>query len=170
MPVVDVSALTYEPITLTASDFTAARDDDSSLSSGVVGEIATSEVGSDGQLSGYDAVQVGQPESNNTGDRKGNEIFFKFQAGSSDIADTAQIKVSARQKGELGGGTPGSITGWIQHRGQDTSDPAQRRPLYPAQPIVKNGRLVQILAKDETASLTVDLSESTFEIPALGGK
>lgn len=170
MPVVDVNALSYEPIELTASDFNASRDDDTSLSSGVVGEIATSEVGSDGQLSGYDAVQVGQPAANATGDRKGNELFVKLQAGSSDIADTAQFAIAARQKGELGGGAPGSITGWITHRNQDNTDPAQRRPLYPQKPIVKDGRLIQLLAKDETASVTVDLSESTYQIPALGGK
>lgn len=170
MAVVNVSELAFEPITLRPADFSASRDDDTQLSSGTVGEIATAEVGEDGQLSGYDAVQIGQPASNNTGDRKGNELFAKLQSGSSDVSDSVEFSIAARRKGDLGGGRGGSITGWITHRGQDNADPAQRKPLYPQQPVVIDGRMLQLLAKDETAQVTVDLSESEFEIPALGGK
>lgn len=173
MPVVDVNSLTFEPITLTASDFTASRDNNTSLSAGTVGEIATAEVGEDGQLSGYEAVQIGQPEVNSSGDRKGNELFMQLADGAdAEVADTVQAAVAARQKGELGGGAAGSITGWIKHRGQDTTDPAQRQPIYPQTPVVKDGRLVQFLAKDETSSVTVNIDSTAtqLEIPALGGK
>jgi hypothetical protein len=170
MPVVDVSSLVFERFTLRDADFSAGRDDDTSLSAGVVGEIATAEVGEDGQLSNYDAVRLGQPASNPTGDRKGNEQYVKLRAGSSDIADAATFAFAARKKGEIGGGTGGMVTGFRKHRGQDNADPAQRDPLPPQNPVVKDGRVLQLLAKDEANSLTVDLSESTFELPSLGGQ
>lgn len=171
MPVVNVNSLIFERFTLTDADFSAGRDDNTSLSAGTVGEIATAEVGEDGQLSNYDAIQLGQPQSNPTGDRKGNEVFVKLGDGSdTDISDSAMWSFAARRKGEIGGGSAGMITGFRKHRGQDNADPAQRDPLPPQTPVVKDGRIAQLLAKDEAASLTVALTNSEFEIPALGGQ
>lgn len=170
MPVVNVGALDYRRITITDADFNASRDDDTSLNAGTVGEIAEAEVGEDSQLSSYEAVQYGAPpRTSGGGDNLGNEIHMQFQSGGSDIADNAQVAFGARLKGELGGP---NITGWIDHRGQDSSDPRQRYNLFPQTPVVKAGRLLTILAKDEANALTVDLSENSghLQIPALGGQ
>lgn len=167
---IDPNSLSYERNTLHAADFNASRDDDTSLSAGTVGEIAEAEVGDTATLSQYQGVFVGQPASNATGDRKGNEVYMKLQSGGGDVADTVQWAFAARNKGELGGGKQGSITGFITHRGQDNADPAQRRPMNTSQPVVPDGRLLTLLAKDETSSVTVDLSESEFELPIMGGK
>lgn len=170
MPVVDVNALTYEPIQLRDGDFSASRDDNTALSAGTVGEIATAEVGEDGQLSGYDAVQVGQPATNPTGDIKGNELFVDLADSGGDVDDTSEFALAARQKGELGGGASGSITGWISQRQSDSTTVSERPKVNPKQPVVKDGRLLLLLFKNEAAQDTVELAQSTFEIPALGGK
>jgi len=170
MPVVNVDDLSYRRISVTDADFSASRDNDTALSAGTVGEIATSEVGSDGQLSSYEAVQLGQPpRPNAAGDNLGNEIHMQFQSAGTDIADNAQVAFGARLKGELGGP---NITGWIDHRNQDNADPRQRKNLYPQMPIVIDGRLLVVLAKDEANAVTVDLAENAgqLQVPALGGK
>lgn len=169
MAVVDIQSLTFRRFDLRDSDFTAGRDNDVALDAGDVGEIATAEVGEDGQLSGYEAVQYGQPPVNTGGDNLGNEIHMQFQSGAADVSDNAQFAFGARQKGELGGP---NITGWISHRNQDASDPRQRYNLFPQSPVVKDGRELNIIAKDEAAALTVDLSENPghLNIPCLGGK
>lgn len=157
--------------TLTDSDFVSGRDDDSQVSAGVVAEVATAQVGpaGDGQLTNYREVQLGTsaaaPGEPNTPD---NTMFVKLQAGGSDIADTAEFAFAAKFVGDLGGGPEGEITGFRSHRGQDQSDPRQRTKLPPQEPTVPAGIEVQLLAKDETANLTVDLSESTFQIPSVG--
>lgn len=170
MPVVDVSSLTYEPIQLRDGDFSAGRDDDTALSAGTVGEIATAEVGEDGQLSGYDAVQVGQPPTNTGGDIAGNEAFVDLADSGGDVDDTSEFAIAARQKGELGGGPAGSITGWISQRESDSSTVGERPKVFPQTPVVKDGRLLQLLFKNEAAQDTAALASSTFQIPALGGK
>jgi hypothetical protein len=175
---VDPRELTYERNTLTFSDFNAARDNNASLSQGVVGEIGEAEVGEDGVLAQYDAILVGQPPKNATGDRKGNEIYAAVDDGAgSVVSDTVQVSVAARNKGETGGGKDGKVTGFLPTREMDNSDPGIRPPIgvqpSPNNPkYVPDGRIVQFLIKDETGSVTGDITGSTsvLELPILGGK
>jgi len=171
---VNAGDLSYEQNTLHAADFNASRDNSVSLSSGTIGEIAEFEVGEDSTAAQYRAIFVGQPASNNTGDRKGNELYAQLYDGSpgSEISDTAQFAFAARNKGELGGGKQGALTGFITHRGEDATDPAQRTPVNVNEPAVPDGRLLSLLAKDETASLTVNINsaDTTLELPIMGGK
>lgn len=172
MPITAAQAreLTYKPFKLTDADFSAGRDDDTSLSAGTVGEVATAEIGEDGQLSNYLAVQLGQPATQQFADVQGNEIYVKLQAASADVADSVDWAFAVRDKGELGGGVAGNITGFRTHRGQDNSDPRQRNKMRPQSPVARDGKILSLLVKDETQAVTVDLSESDFEIPALGGQ
>jgi len=170
MAVVDVDSLIFEQFTLTQSDFNDGRDEDTSLSAGQVGEIGEAEIGEDGQLSNYDAVQIGQPPVNN-GDSTGNEPFVALDsAADTDVADTAEWACAVRRKGELSAGQAGMITGYVSHRRTNNTDPRQRTKLGPQSPVGKDGRVLQFLARDETSSVTVNLGESTIEIPALGGQ
>lgn len=169
-----VSGLRFQRAQLNASDFSAGRDNDTSLSSGQVGEIGTAEVGEDGSIAQYEAVQLGQPASNRTGDRKGNEQYCNIydSTGAADVADAAEYAVNARNKGELGGGAGGTLTGWFKLRNADASDPAQRPPLYPQQPVVPRRRILSFQLKNENATVQGDITDgsTTVEIPILGGK
>lgn len=173
MPV-DVSGLRFRRATLNDSDFSAGRDNDNSLSAGTVGEIGTSEVGEDASIAQYEAVQLGQPASNQTGDRKGNEVYVNLHSSTNaaTVPVTAEFSIQARNKGELGGGAAGNISGWIRHRGQNNNDPAQRKPLFPQQPVVPRRRILSLQAKDENTSIQPDVTaaDTVIEIPILGGK
>lgn len=167
MPVVNPKKLDYQRDTLTASDFSAGINDDTSISAGDVGIIAKAEVGEDGGLASYEAIIMGQPPKNPDGDNKGNELFLKLQTAGADVADTVQIQFQARKKGELSGR---AITDWIMHRNQDNSDPRQRKNLNVTGKGAVDAEEIIMVVRDETSSVTVDLSESSFEIPILGGK
>lgn len=173
MPITQAQArqLNYKKFTLTDSDFTASRDDNTALSAGVVGEIATCEIGSGGQTSNYLAVILGQQPDSVTGDTQGNEVFVSLgDASAGDLGDTAEWAFAVRDKGEVGSGQAGTITGFITHRGQDNADPRRRKSLNPQEPIARDGKVLQLLVKDETTSDTVQIANSTFQIPALGGQ
>lgn len=173
MPITQSQArqLNYKKFTLTDSDFSASRDNDNQLSAGTVGEIATSEVGADGQLSNYLGVILGQQPDSVTGDTQGNEVYVSLGDDTAgDLGDTAEWAFAVRDKGEVGSGQAGTITGFITHRGQDASDPRQRKSLNPQEPIARDGKVLQLLVKDETTADTVDISNSTFQIPSLGGQ
>lgn len=171
MPVVDLNSLDYERITLRSSDFADGQQNNTALGAGNVGEIATLEVYDDGQASAYEAIQIGQPPANATGDNLGNEVFVDMaDGGGTSVDDTVEFAIGARQKGELGGGSDGAITGWITQRGEDSSSAIERTPLSPHLPVVKAGALLNFLVKEEGSGTTVDRSQSVWEIPALGGK
>lgn len=173
MAAVNVGNLRFRKNQISGSDFNAARDNSTSLSAGVPGERGELEVGEDGVAAQYDAVQLGQPQSNASGDRKGNEIYLALDDNSgSPVNDTVQFSFQVRNKGELGGGNAGNITGFISVRNQDDSDPAKRRPLPPQRPVVPDGRLLTLVTRDETQSHNVDVtgSATTIELPILGGK
>lgn len=172
MPVVNVNSLTFKRGMITAGDFTASRDNATSLSSGTVGEVGQFEVFEDGQFSKYEAVQVGAPATSAGGDKDGNEVFVSLadDTGTA-VADTAEFQLAGRQKGELGGGAGAPQTPWMDQRDADASDVRQRPSLFPTRPI-KAGALVTMLCKDETASLTVDITNAstTVKVPFLGGQ
>ena len=172
MPVVNINDLHYRPFTATDTDFTAGKDNDTSIPAGDVAEVGVAEVGDDGQLSNYDAVQIGQRPAATGGDNQGNEVFIDLAQGDgADAADTVEFAVAARRKGEVGGGVSGEVTGFRGTRGQDTADARQRTSLGPQSPVVRYGRVLQFLTRDEHAAHEVDIThaETTIEIPAMGG-
>lgn len=165
------ATLAYRRFKLTDSDFSAGRDNDTSLSAGTVGEIATAEVGVDGQLSAYLAVQLGQPAGSSGGDNQGNEPYIEMgDASPGDVSSSADWAFAVRDKGEVGGGREGNITGFRTQRRQDNDDPRQRSSMLPQQPVAREGKILQFLARDETASVTVDISQTNLEVPSLGGQ
>lgn len=162
------NAKLIEQTELTDGDLNSGADDDTQVSAGSVGEFGVLEVGTDGRFSQYDAVWVGQPQSNPTGDVKGNEVYVDMESGSSDVSDSAQWAIAGRRPGQRGTGAAGNISGWIKQRDADNSSVGSRPKLPPSVPLVTDGNKIQFLAKDESSNLTVDLSESTIEIPVQG--
>jgi len=165
MPVINPGALDYQDDELTAADFNAGINDDTSISAGNVGIVAVAEVGEDGKLSNYGAVVLGQEPRSVGGDNRGNEIYVKLQAGGADVADSVQFQFQARKKAQLSGRP---LTPWIKHRGQDQNDPRLRKSLLANRGAV-DGEEIILVVKNESGAVTVDLSESEFEIPIMGG-
>lgn len=171
MPAVRPGELEYEGIHLTASDFTAGKDEADTLTAGTPGEVATAEVGDDGQLSSYDAALVGD-ELGPTGNSSKGKIFVDLQ-GDQDgdgvveaVPDDAQFRIIARDKNS---NRRIPLTRWFQVRGEDNADPRLRTELLPRQPAVKMGRVIALEVKRESGDVVVSLADSTFEFPARGG-
>lgn len=168
MPVVNPNELNYTEDELHAADFRAGLNDATAIAAGEVGIIAVAEVGEDGILANYDAVIMGQPPTNETGDNQGNEMFVQLQDGTAtDVADSVQFQFQARKKGSLSGRP---LTPWIKHRGLDAADPRQRKSLPITGYGAVDGEEIILVVRDMTASVTVDLSNSSFEIPIMGGQ
>lgn len=170
MPAVRPSELEYEGIHLVADDFTAGKDE-GTLQAGVVGEVATAEVGEDGQLSSYDAALLGD-ELGPTGNSSKGKMFVDLQ-GDQDgdgtveqVPDDTQFRLIARDKNS---NRRIPLTRWFQTRGEDNADPRLRTEVLPREPAVKMGRIVALEAKRESGSVVVSLADSTFELPARGG-
>lgn len=171
MPVVNVNDLEYEGGHLRSSDFNDGKDNGDTLQAGEVGEIATAEVGEDGQLSAYDAVRPGD-HMDPTGNSPIGKMYVDLQtSGSSSVADSVELRLVARDK-NANRRVP--ITPWFSHRDLANSDPRLRTPLPPVvregQPFfVKDGRIISLEVKDETSTVEVTRANCTFEFPARFG-
>jgi len=120
-------ALRFERAQLNASDFVAGRDNDTSLDAGQVGEIGTAEIGEDGSIAQYEAVQLGQPASNRTGDRKGNELFVNVYDSTDTLITqpgnytwiSSNGTIDIQRNGELDGEPSADITYGYQDATED---------------------------------------------------
>lgn len=171
MPAVRPNELDYEGIKVTDNDFVSGSDEGSSIPAGEVAEVATSEVGEDGQLSSYDAVRLGD-NMDPTGNSPQGKLFVELQDANGNVLDPrTQIRWLARDKNS---NRRIPITRWYSHRDLNKSDPRQRTPLPPttrngAPFFVKMGRLLSVEVKNEATSVTVDLTNSVFDVPSRGG-
>lgn len=166
MSLVNPSALAYEGIHLTNADFTAGKDDGATLEAGVIGEVATAEIGEDGQLSAYDAVLLGDKMDPTGNSSKGKQYVELADSADAAVADTVQFRYIVRDKNS---NRRVPLTRWFTHRGENNTDPRLRTPVTPRQPFIKDGRIIALEVKDETATAEVTLANSTFEAPARGG-
>jgi len=170
MPAVNPRSLRYEGIQLTASDFIAGTDNGEQLAAGEVGEIATIEVGEDGQASAYDAIRPGSPTAPD--DPTQGKLFANFRDGSAnDVADDVQVRLAVRDKNS---NRRQPVTEFFAVRDLDNSRPDLRKALRPVTRdgspfLVSSGRLLVLEAKRESGTTTVDITDSTVEIPAIGG-
>lgn len=172
MPTVDPTDLSYEGIVLKSSDFTDGKDAGQSLTAGTVGEIFTAEVGEDGQLSGYDAIRLGD-RPNGADPAKGKMYISLTDDAGADLPDDTEVRFRFRDKNS-NRNLPASP--WFPLRDLDQSDPRLRRALTPrmrnGKPwFIKAGRILVVEAKNESESITVGtLSQPhTLEAPARGG-
>lgn len=172
MAAVNPKSLAYEGITLTLADFTDGDDAGNTLSAGQVGEVFTVEVGEDGQLSGYDALRLGD-SSSQSDPAKGTMFISLVDTADADLPEDTQVRFRFRDK-NYNRQPPASK--WYALRDLDQSDPRLRRNLSPrvknGRPwFVKAGRILVVEVKNESTSITPgDTSNAhTLEAPARGG-
>lgn len=171
MPTVNPKGLNYEGIILTTADFNAGRDDGAVYSPGDrPSEVATCEVGEDGQLAAYDAVRIG--DSPDPQDPTRGKLYHSWadDAGA-DLPDDTQVRFAFRDKNS---NRRDPATPWISLRDLDRDRPDHRKVLRPRQKngvpwFVKSGRLILVEMKHESQDITPSLANSTMETPARGG-
>lgn len=166
-----MSGLEFEGIHLTQSDFTTGKDEGATVDSGVVAEVATTEIGEDGQLSSYDALRLGD-NLDATGMSPKGKLFVELRDSADEPVDErTQVRWVARDKNS---NRRIPITRWYAHRDLNKDDTRQRTPLQPVTRnnspfFVKSGRLVTVEVKNQAEDVEVDLSNSTFEVPSRAG-
>jgi len=171
MPAVNPQSLDYEGIHVTQSDYVAGKDEGQSLSAGTLGEIAKAEIGEDGQLASYEAVRLGD-NLDPTGNSPKGKLYVELQDDGGSVVDSrTQLRWIIRDKNS---NRRVPLTRWFPHRDLNESDPRLRTPLPPVtrgnKPFFgKEGRILALEAKNEAASVTISLANSTFETPARGG-
>lgn len=176
MATVNPQELDYEGIHLTQADYVAGKDEGQDLPAGTLGEVATAEIGEDGQLGSYDAVRLGD-NLDPTGNSPKGKIYVELQGdqdgdGTIELVDArTQLRWAVRDKNS---NRRVPLTRWFPHRDLAESDPRLRTPLPPVTKnnkpfFAKEGRLLVLECKNEATSVNVSLSDSTFEVPSRGG-
>jgi hypothetical protein len=168
----DVPAREFEGIQVSDSDFVAAPDEGSSISSGEVTEVFRAEIGEDGQFSSYSALQLGGTLGP-TGQSAQGKIFADLRDNNDNkVDDRTEIRFVARPKN---GNSRTALTEWYPIRDLDRDDPRQRQPLPPVTDsdgdpqVVQDGRIVAVEVRNGATSIEVDLTNTTFAAPAQGG-
>jgi len=164
---VNPKALNYEGDHIDEADFTAGKDDGDQLQAGVVGEIATAEVGEDGKLSSYEAVRPGDRTDGNDPTR--GRIFVALEDGNGNVvSDKVQWRLAVRDKNN---NRRIPVTSWYRQRDSNNQRPDHRVALRPVtrggKPFfIKDGRVLVLEVKNESSTVTVSASDSTVEVPA----
>ena len=162
----------FEEIRLADSDFTAAPSEGEPVSAGEVAEIARSEVEDDGQLASYDMVQLGG-EMDPTGNSAQGKIFVDLRDGEdNEVDERTEVRFVTRPKN---GNRRKALTEWYTIRDLARDDPRQRQPLPPVKNsagmhrVVKSGRIIAVEIRNGATEVTVDLDNSTWQLPAQAG-
>lgn len=172
MPAVNPRALNYESIVLRLSDFTDGQQAGVTLSAGEVGEMFTAEVGEDGQLSGYDAIRLGDNPSG--ADPAQGKLFISLtDDADADLPDDTEVRFRFRDKNS---NRAPPASDWYPLRDLDQGDPRLRRALSPRQKngkpwFVKTGRIIMVEVKNESQDISLGdtTNTHTLEAPARGG-
>lgn len=167
-----MASKTWQQTDLSTADFSAAPAEGTSISAGEIREIMRSEVEEDGQLSSYDAVQLGE-ELGPTGRSPKGKITADIRDGNDAQVDgRTEIRIIARPKN---GDSRTPLTRWYKVSDLRESNPQNQIPLPPVtnpqgQPrIVGEGRIIAIEVRNTASSVTVSKANSTVDIPAKVG-
>lgn len=162
----------FEGIRVADSDFNAAPAEGSSISAGEVEEVARAEIEEDGQFSSYRSVQLGG-ELDPTGNSAQGKLFIDLRdTNDNALDDRTEVRFVARPKN---GNRRRPITEWYPLRDLARDDPRQRQPLPPAtneqgEPqLVGPGRILAVEVRNGATSVTVNLSNSVIDLPAIAG-
>lgn len=171
MPAVNIEALNFEGIHLTADDFEPGKDNATVISQGEVGEVGKAEIGKDGQLSAFDALRLGDSLDPTGQSPKGKIFADVYDDVPAAVDERTQFRFIVRDKNS---NRRQPLTRWYAVRDLNVSDTRQRTPISPVTQgekpwYVKNGRYVAIEARNNAQDVTVDITQSTVEVPARGG-
>lgn len=166
----DVDAV--EQIQLQESDFVPAPAEGTTISSGETREVFRSEVGEDGSLSSYTAVQLGGDTGANPKSARGKMFINLRDTNQNEVSDRVEFRFVARPLNE-NSRTP--LTPFFTLRDLDNSDPEKRQALPPVTngrgqaQVVQDGRVIALEVRTGTQSVEISLSDSVVELPAIGG-
>jgi len=162
----------FEGIRVADSDFVAAPAEGSTIEAGEVEEVFRAEIEEDGQFSSYRSVQLGG-ELDPTGQSAQGKLFIDLRDDSDNpVDDRTEVRFIGRPKN---GNRREPITEWYPLRDLARDDPRQRQPLPPATDeqgnpqLVGPGRILGVEVRNGATSITIDLTNSVIDLPAIAG-
>lgn len=175
MPVVSdavLNSVEFEGINVSTADFEDGKDEEQSLSAGTVGEVMTTEVGETGQLASYEFLRLGDNLDEGNQDSAKGKLFADIRdSADAAVDDRTEFRFVTRPKN---GNRVTPLTEFIKLRNANQSDPSKRLPFLPVTrngrpAVVKDGRILAVEVRNSATSITVDRTNTDFDIPARGG-
>lgn len=171
-PTSNIGVQATEQIQLQDDDFTAAPAEGETIQSGETKEVFRAEVGEDGVLASYDALQLGGTTGPNPKSARGKIYVDIRDTNGNSISKTVEFRFVGRPRNE---NSRRALTPFYTLRDLDNDNPELRQALPPAtnsrgQPtVVQNGRVIAVEIRTSGETAEVSLSESTIEVPAIAG-
>jgi hypothetical protein len=175
MPIVSASTLNnveFEGINVSFADFVDGKDEEQSLSAGTIGEIATAEIGEDGQLSSYEFLRLGDNLDDGNQDSAKGKLFVDLRdSGDNEVDQRTEFRFVVKTKN---GNERTALTEFVPLRNANRDDPQTRLPLTPVMrngkpAVIGDGRLLAMEVRNAATSVTVDRTNSDADIPARAG-
>lgn len=168
----DIQKMDFEGGRLTLADFNDGKDEGSTISAQTVAEVATAEIGEDGQLTSYNAVRLGRPLDPTGRSAKGKLFANIKNTSNSDVDDRTEVRLVVRPKN---GNRRTPLTDWYSENELNQSSTQDRIPLSPVtnaqgQPLVGGeGRILAVEARNPATSFEFGRSNSQLRVPAIFG-
>ena len=175
MPTVSASRLDgiqFEGISISAADFTDGKDEGEQIGAGNVAEVATAEVGEDGQLASYDYLRLGDRLDDGNQDSAKGKLFVSLRdPDDAEVDERTEFRFVTRPKN---GNRRTALTEFIKLRNANLDDPSKRLPFTPVSidgkpAVVKAGRIIAVEVRNAAEDVEVSRAESDMDIPARGG-
>lgn len=166
----DVDAI--EQIQLQESDFTPAPAEGEVIAAGETEEVFRAEVGKDGTLTSYNALQLGGSSGANPKSARGKMFINLRDTAGNDVSDRVEFRFIARP---LNSNSRTALTPFFTLRDLDNNDPELRQALPPVTSpegrarVIQDGRVIAVEVRSGSSSVEVSLSDSVIEVPAIAG-
>lgn len=162
----------FESINVSTADFVDGKDEGTTLQPGDIGEVMEAEVGEDGQLSSYTFLRLGDSLDEGNQDSARGKLFAQLKDASDTVVDAAtEFRFIARPKN---GNSRTPLTQFIRLSDANVDDPAKRLPFTPVTrggrpAVVGDGRIVAVEVRNPSTAVTIDRSNSQFQLPSRAG-
>ena len=175
MPTVSASRLDgieFEGVSISAADFTDGKDEGEEIGAGNVAEVATAEVGEDGQLASYDFLRLGDRLDDGNQDSAKGKLFVSLRdPEDAEVDERTEFRFVTRPK-NANRRTP--LTEWIKVRNANQDDPSKRLPFTPVSidgkpAVVKDGRIVAIEIRNPATDVEISRANTDMDLPARAG-
>lgn len=161
-----------EQIQIQEADFTPAPAEGETIAAGETEEVFRSEVGEDGTLASYNAIQLGGQTGANPKSARGKMFINLRDNAGNEVSDRVEFRFIARP---LNSNSRTALTPFFTLRDLDNPDPELRQALPPVTNsegkalVIQDGRVLAVEVRSGSGSVEVSLSESVIEVPAVAG-
>ena len=175
MPTVSSSVLDnveFEGINISTADFTDGKDEGETISPGDLAEVATAEVGEDGQLTSYEYVRLGDSLDDGNRDSAKGKLFMSLRnSADEEVDERTEFRFVVRPKN---GNSRTPLTEFIKLRNANQDDPSKRLPFTPVSidgrpAVAKDGRILAIEVRNPAESVEIDRANTDMDLPARAG-